>query len=276
MDENGQPLFVVFCQVIDFTVISDLAQMLLFSPCVADELPVPNTTMESVMPNYYVDFNNNTSETWTMGVYQELPGSIGLASVSWKQTTVPQMGESGVEWSVDYNVTIANYKQIGGIGVYKASQTLEASLGSVWDCVFENNVQQLRLGSGSTSPDSIQIRNASNQLANLGIGMSGQGSVYKPDVVGGGTAQFQVTPTYYVGLFNKLVLGEVISSNVVVGPLKLVFPSGLNCATVTARMDGANIRLSITYSQASSVSYEVTKRLRGIQKERTGELLESA
>lgn len=276
MDENGHPSFVAYSQAIDFTAIRSLAQMLLFSPGVADDLPAYNTTMESVMPNYYVDFNNNTSETWTMGVYQELPGSVGLESVSWKQTTVPQMGESGVEWEVDYNVAIANYKQNGGIGVYKASQTLGASLGSVWDCVFENNVQQLRLASGSTLPDSILIRNASNQLANLGIGMSGQGAVYKRNVVGGGSAQFQVTPTYYFGLFNNLVLGEVISSNVVVGPQKLVFPSGLNCATVTARMDGANIKLSVAYSQVSSVSYEVVNRLRAIQLERTGELLERA
>ena len=85
------------------------------------------------MNSYYVDFNNDTPQTWTMAVYQTLPSSIGLESVSWKQTTVPQSGASGVAWDVLYNVAIANYQQIGGIGVYKASQTLKAELGSSWE-----------------------------------------------------------------------------------------------------------------------------------------------
>jgi hypothetical protein len=226
------------------------------------------------MSAYYIDFNNNTDMTWTMGVYQELPNSIGLESVSWKQTTVPTMGSSGVEWEVDYNVAIANYKQIGGIGVYKASQTLVTELGSVWECVFKDNVQQLVQGSGTAPADSIIIKNISNQMGNLGIGMSGQGSVFKKNVVSGATAQFQVTPTYYAGLFNNLVLGEVISSNVSVGPQKIVFPDGMNCATVNATMSGTTIKMSVSYSQVSQVSREVLDRLLSIQQERTGILLE--
>jgi hypothetical protein len=226
------------------------------------------------MSAYYIDFNNNTDMTWTMGVYQELPNSIGLESVSWKQTTVPTMGSSGVEWEVDYNVAIANYKQIGGIGVYKASQTLVTELGSVWECVFKDNVQQLVQGSGTAPADSIIIKNNSNQMGNLGIGMSGQGSVFKKNVVSGATAQFQVTPTYYAGLFNNLVLGEVISSNVSVGPQKIVFPDGMNCATVNATMSGNTIKMSVSYSQVSQVSREVLDRLLSIQQERTGILLE--
>jgi hypothetical protein len=226
------------------------------------------------MSAYYIDFNNNTDMTWTMGVYQELPNSIGLESVSWKQTTVPTMGSSGVEWEVDYNVAIANYKQIGGIGVYKASQTLVTELGSVWECVFKDNVQQLVQGSGTAPADSIIIKNISNQMGNLGIGMSGQGSVFKKNVVSGATAQFQVTPTYYAGLFNNLVLGEVISSNVSVGPQKIVFPDGMNSATVNATMSGNTIKMSVSYSQVSQVSREVLDRLLSIQQERTGILLE--
>jgi hypothetical protein len=226
------------------------------------------------MSAYYIDFNNNTEATWTMGVFQQLPNSIGLESVSWKQTTVPISGNSGVEWEVDYNVAIANYQQVGGIGVYKASQTLGSELGKVWECVFKDNVQQLVRSSGSAPGDSIIIKNTSNQLANLGIGMSGQGSIFKKGVVSGASAQFQVTPTYFAGLFNNLVLGEVISSNVAVGPQKIVFPDGMNCATLNATMSGSNIRVAVTYSQVSQVSREVLDRLLSIQHERTGILLE--
>ncbi|WP_193102719.1 hypothetical protein [Burkholderia sp. Z1] len=226
------------------------------------------------MPSYYVDFNNGTQQTWTMAVYQTLPSSIGLESVSWKQTTVPQSGSSGVTWDIFYNVAIANYQQIGGIGVYKASQTLKAELGTAWDCVFQDNVQQLIPASGSVPADSILINNKSASLANLGIGMSGQGSVYKKGVVSGAAAQFQVTPTYWVGLFNSLVLGEVISSNVVVGPLQLTYPSGLNLATVNATMDGSTIKLNITYGQQVAVENNVVERLIAAQPARSGLLLE--
>ena len=226
--------------------------------------------------DYYVDFDNQTFDTWTLAVYQTLPNSVGLDSVSWKQTTVPTQGFSGVQWTIDYNVVIANYRQVGGAGAYKASQTLSTQLGTVWDCVFKDNVQQLVLGSGSVPSDSILINNNSNLPANLGIGMSGQGSVFKQDVVGSGKAQFKVTPTYYLGLFQQVQLGEVISSNVVVGPELIQFPSGMNCATATARMDGANIKLTITYSQVTKVSYEATQRLIAARQERLGKVLEHA
>ena len=226
------------------------------------------------MTSYYVDFNNDTKQTWTMAVYQTLPSSIGLESVSWEQTTVPQSGASGVTWDIFYNVAIANYQQIGGIGVYKASQTLTTELGTSWDCIFKDNVQQLVPGSGSVPPDSVLINNKSTNLANLGIGMSGQGSVFKKGVVSGASAQFQVTPTYWVGLFNSLVLGEVISSNVVVGPLQLSYPSGQNLATVNAYMDGNTIKLNVTYGQQVAVENSVVDRIIAAQPTRSGILLE--
>ncbi|NTZ06469.1 MULTISPECIES: hypothetical protein [Burkholderia] len=226
------------------------------------------------MTSYYVDFNNDTKQTWTMAVYQTLPSSIGLESVSWKQTTVPQSGASGVTWDIFYNVAIANYQQIGGIGVYKASQTLKTELGTSWDCIFKDNVQQLVPGSGSVPADSVLINNKSTNLANLGIGMSGQGSVFKKGVVSGASAQFQVTPTYWVGLFNSLVLGEVISSNVVVGPLQLSYPSGQNLATVNAYMDGNTIKLNVTYGQQVAVENNVAERIIAAQPARSGILLE--
>ena len=200
------------------------------------------------MSNFYCDFDNQTKETYTMAVYQELPSSVGLDSVSWKQSTAPQGGRTGVNWSLDFNVAIADYKQTGGLGVYKASQTLAADLGTKWQIVFKDGVQQLIRVGNADQANQIIIANRSNQLANPGIGMSGEGSVFKQAVPSGAGAQFVVTPTYFVGLFNKVELGEVISSNVIVGPLKIVFPSGMNAVTLKASMSGANINLDLSYS----------------------------
>ncbi len=209
---------------------------------------------------YFCNFRNETTQTWAMAVYQTLPNSVGLDSVSWKQTTVPQSGYSGVSWEVDYNVAIADYQQTGGIGVYTASQTLDTLLGKEWNCVYKDNVQQLESAGNAPQGNQILINNLSDRLANLGIGMSGQGSVYKQDVLSGATAQFTVTPTYWAGLFNQVVLGEVISSNVTVGPLELVFPGGLNAATLIATLDGSTINLKVEYGSQIVTDMETVKR----------------
>lgn len=214
------------------------------------------------MATYYVDFNNNTDRTWTMAVYQTLPNSVGLDSVSWLQSTAPKGGSTGVQFDLTFNVALANYKQDGGIGVYKASQTLSADLGSAWQIVYADGVQQLEPAGSAPLPQQILITNASNKSANPGIGMSGSPSVYKPNVNSGAAAQFQVTPTYYVGLFNNVVLGQVISSNVIVGPKVLQYPSGDTQATVTADLDGDKIILRIDYGATVSLSLaEVETRL---------------
>ncbi|NEP76398.1 MAG: hypothetical protein F6K25_32605 [Okeania sp. SIO2G4] len=197
---------------------------------------------------YYVDFENQTDRVWTMAVYQKIPSSIGLDSVAWKKTIVPPDGESGVEWEITYLVALANYKQSGGIGVYKSSQKKKnISLGTQWKVVFKEGVQQLVPDGNAGSGDLIVINNDSNKFADIGVGMSGEASLYKKDVVSGSGAQFQITPTYYVGLFNDLELGTVISSNVVVGPLELKFPGGDNKAILKAYMDGQTIKLDLDY-----------------------------
>jgi len=195
---------------------------------------------------------NNTDQTWTFGVYQTIPDmSVNkLENVSWLQSSVPKGGNSGVSFQVNYNVLVANYVQSGGKGVYKASQTLSANLGTNWDVVYQEGVQQLVMGSGPPPPaDSIFISNKSGLQASPGIGMSGRGSVYKNNIYSGSQALFQVTPTYYVAVFNSIVLGQVISSAVSVGdPIPIVFNAPSNIATATLDLVGNTLKLKVTYS----------------------------
>jgi len=199
------------------------------------------------MAKYFMDFINKTDRVWTMSMYQTLPSSTGLDSVSWLQAAAPPGGSTGVEFEIKYNVAVANYAQDNGIGVYKASQILDADLGTSWEIVFEDGVQQLKAVGTAPQKDQLLITNKSGRIANPGIGMSGSGAVFKNGVNSGAAAQFQVTPTYYIGLFNNVVKGEVISSNVIVGPKKIVYPSGETRGTATATLDGSTIVLSVSY-----------------------------
>lgn len=219
--------------------------------------------------SYYIDFVNNSGRTWTMGVYQTLPDSVGLESVSWLQTTVADGGESGVSWDVDYLAMLASYKQTAGKGVYKASQKKATSLGKRLRIVYSEGIQQLVEDGAADRPDQIYIFNDSGETANPGIGMSGQGAVYKKEIFSGTGSQFVVTPTYWVGLFNELVLGQVISSNVTVGPEKIKFGEGQNLATVTARVDGNTLKMDIKYGRMTSLSMDlVNARISAMSRQR--------
>ncbi len=203
------------------------------------------------MEKYYVNFQNDSDRTWTMAVYQKLPGSVGLDTVAWKKTAVPPSGYSGVTWNLIYNVAIADYRQLAPLGVYTASQVLETSLGTEWDIVFDQGVQQLvPVGTlDGELGDHILINNRSGLTANPGIGMSGRGAAFKRDVLSNASAQFKVTPVYYAALFRNVELGEVISSNVEVGPIKLTFNAGANVANICATRHGDAIELESSYSR---------------------------
>lgn len=207
--------------------------------------------------SYFVDFVNETDRTWTMAVYQKLPNSLGLDSVVWKKTTVPSGGASGIKWDISYLVALANYKQERRDDVYKASQTKKnIKLGSEWRVDWKEGVQQLVEVGSCSSHDLIVINNDSHRFADVGVGMSGTPSNYKKNVPSGSGAQFKITPVYYVGLFNDVKIGTVVSSNVVVGPLKLEFEKGENQALLTAKMTRSTIDLKLTYCTNVSVSYE--------------------
>lgn len=190
------------------------------------------------MTTYQVNFANETPNTWTLCVYQTLPDSVGLDSVSWKQTRVPRNGESGVQWDIQYLACIANYKQTGGKGVYKASQKMGTELGIQWVCDYKEGVQQLSQ-SGTTTAGQLLITNKSLELANLGIGVDGDIALVKRDVYSGNNAQFVVKPKYYVALFSDLTQGEVISGNQIHGPLEIVFSGGQTVKNYVAKIEGS-------------------------------------
>ena len=88
------------------------------------------------MSIYSVNFSNETPGKWIMCVYQKLPRSPELDSVSWKQITVPPQGQSGIQWSTQYLACLASYEENGEEGVYSVSQKLNTDLGKKWKCVF--------------------------------------------------------------------------------------------------------------------------------------------
>ena len=222
------------------------------------------------MTTYNIDFDNETPDTWTLCVYQELPDSPGLDSVSWKQTTVPKNGTSGVQWNIQYLAALANYKQDGGKGVYKASQKLDTDLGKKWKCEFKDAVQQL-YSDGDTTIGQLLITNQSGKLANLAIGMDGDIALVKSDVYSGNSAQFTVKPKYYVALFSNLVQGEIISGNQIHGPIEVVFDGGQISKEYVAKIEGATFIFEEvgTNNRVVAPYAQIQDRIRSINAKKT-------
>lgn len=240
---------------IEHTASSEFRWKVTVSYIGSSVVTLPTAAAAAAGTVYSIDFENSTPDTWTLSVYQTLPASPGLKSVSWKQTTVPKSGESGVQWNVDYLVGIANYKQVGQKGVYKSSQKLGTALGTRWAARFESGAQQL-FQDGTANPGQVIIENQSGELANLAIGMDGDMALVQADVYSGNAAQFEVTPTYWVALFKDVVQGEVISGNQVHGPIKAVFPSGKTSLTYVAYIDGSTFKFGLKGGQMLSAPLE--------------------
>lgn len=206
-----------------------------------------------------ITFDNQTDRVWTMVVYQTLPRSTDLDSVSWQQVTVANSGGGTVSWTNTLNAVIAGYTATGGTQLYKASQLLDATSGSAWKIVFESGIQQLQPDGRAPLATQIQIANVSGRLANPGLGMAGKGAVYQQGLPSGLKVLFETSPLFWVALFESIQPGEVITRGsdrkmsfltTMAGPWALKYPPGQNSATLKAWIEGSSFQASLDYTAA--------------------------
>jgi hypothetical protein len=208
------------------------------------------------MADYSVKFVNDptTKQTWTMAIYQTIPNMGVFDNVSWKQASAPPSGSKSVGWALTYNAALADFFSEGDSGVYESSQVLASNLGQKWLVTNTDGTQQLAQSSDAVPDGYIYIANTSGLKANVGIGMSGVGSVYQKGVLSGSTAQFKVTPRYWASIFNKVVAGEVISTAIsATDPVEIVFAGGITAITLTAWVEGQTLHFGDRSLTTSSV-----------------------
>ncbi|CAG8589159.1 42_t:CDS:2, partial [Ambispora gerdemannii] len=162
------------------------------------------------MSEYFIDFINDVpDDTLTFGVYQTYANTPGIDSVAWLRADVPESGTAGVKFYETYCVVNADYYDDNQKGRYMASQTYDTKLGAAWTLVDSEKVSQFSKKVGYSGADNlITIRNSSKNTASLGIGMSGRLSAIKKKVYVDALAAFKVTPTFWVGIFSDLQIGD--------------------------------------------------------------------
>lgn len=207
-----------------------------------------------------ITFNNQTDRTWTMAIYQTLPKSTNLDSVSWQQVTVAESGVNSISWANTFNAVIASYTDSEGKQLYKAFQLPAASPGSAWKIVMKGGILQLQADGSAPLSTQIQIANVSGQLANPGLGMDGKGAVYQQGLFSGLSVLFETSPLLWVGLFDLISPGEVITGGLnrkvsfmttMAGPWALKYPAGQNGATLKAWIENSSLQTSLEYTGAA-------------------------
>ena len=199
------------------------------------------------MGNHTLDFHNKTDRAWTMGLYQTFSSPVDLDSVAWSLMTVAagRVGVSGFDLS-PLGLFLASYSQDGGRSVYRVeAKTLETVPGTTWQ--IENRPGSAFREIGRAQGREIVIRNSTGRVFTAGFGMGGSPSVYKKALESGTSLTVDPLPTIYVGLFNHLEKGEVISGNIAVGPLVLQYPRHETCAALKASVQGNETVLSLAY-----------------------------
>ncbi|CAG8441229.1 13850_t:CDS:10 [Ambispora leptoticha] len=167
---------------------------------------------------FYVDFYNDIPSTYvedgallTFGLYMKYPKAPGLNNIAWLKADVPEKGMAGVSFKKEYSVISAYYNDEDQIGVYNSRQIFKTELGKEWTLTKYRKIAQFeKTTTYSGNPNVISIQNKSGNLAHLGIGIDGRLACVKPVYDGAKTA-FKVNETYFVGVFNELVEGQVIT-----------------------------------------------------------------
>jgi hypothetical protein len=149
---------------------------------------------------------------------------------------VPTYGISTVQWNIQYFVCIANFKQDGLEGEYKANQKVDTELGKEWkyDGLLLSEV-------GDTTEGQLKISNQSSKPTNLAIGLAGDITLVKKNVFTGGSAQFVEKPKYYLALFSKISQGEVIPGDFVASPIEILFEAGQTKKQCVAKLEKGNL-----------------------------------
>lgn len=201
--------------------------------------------------NYQIDFENSTDENYYFAVYQKLPESAGLMSLAWQVRRVPkqignQPSTSTVTWTMNYGIAIADWDK--DHKKFTGSQTAPATLGNEYEVISQGPFPNInRQPVGTTDPGQIVFKNNTKQpnAMNLAMGlMVGDNLAVVQEVVHANeSVNFDVHPTYYVACYRSIELGDLVDSDVQLGPVKVEFENGETTMKVVAYIDAGVYKL---------------------------------
>ena len=195
--------------------------------------------------NYTVRFKNSTPNAYHFAVYQQHPESPGLDSIAWQVRGLPPNGINRADWSLDFQVAIANWDE--NAGQYTGRQLVQANLGEVYSAVIvQGDIPDIqKTPTGTTSPGLIKLQNNTNpaKAVTMGFAVSNTLIAAEKSVSAGATTNFKVHPEYYIACYRNIKEGQLVDEGIQVGPVKLVFADQNTDYTVEAAMEAGRVYL---------------------------------
>ena len=202
---------------------------------------------------YNMTFINATDQPWHFGVYQKNPESPGLTSVAWQVRGVPPIegskpSSAEVNWTLNYGICIADFdKDING---YTGKQFAPANLGNIYKVITLDGIPSIDNEPIAVGmEDQIVLKNQTGppaQEVTMGFTVGNNILAVQPDVGGSQETIYRVHPTYYVACYRNIVLGQLVDSGVVIGPVEVKYEAGARAAKILASKDaGGNYRLTV-------------------------------
>jgi hypothetical protein len=197
-------------------------------------------------------FVNASPRGWTLAVYQQLPGSIGLRGVVWGQASAPAGLSARLTWEPAFESWLGGVREAGRERWRGGSGGRLLRAGSAWKVVAGEEGRRLEPAGAAPRDDHVVIHNVSGGLAHPTLRLPGARPVGPRDVPSGAAAQFHVAPHFWAALVADVVHGEVVESNVVVGPVRVEFPPGCRRVSFIAAVDETGrIELRVAFPTAA-------------------------
>ncbi len=187
--------------------------------------------------NYHITCVNSTDKGNHFGVYQTYPNSPGLKSVAWKVRGVPPKGQipstADIDWTLKYGVSIAKWEPNGK--TYTGQQIANAELGKAYQVVMtEGDIPTIvQIPDKGTEAGLIQFKNNTNEPLDMGFTMDGS-LISVQNVDGGATINFEVHPVYYVACYRNIREGQLVDSDIEIGPVEVKYEDGYTKCSVEA------------------------------------------
>ena len=202
---------------------------------------------------YNLTLVNSTDQPFYYGVYQKFPLSPGLVSVAWQVRGIPpQKGDlpssAKVKWTTNYGLCIAKFDE--DTRVYKGEQFAPAYLGNEYQVVSFEGIPSIDTKpTGVTMADEIVFNNNTGppaQTLTLGFTVCDNIIAVQDNVGGNENTEYRVHHKYYVVCYRDIVLGQLVDSTVVLGPVEVNYEGGARTARVVASKDATgNYHLNV-------------------------------
>ena len=197
------------------------------------------------MASYALQLYNATSKGYHFCVYTKPPKSIGLRTVAWKCRWIPAAGNkpssANVDWTMDYGVAICNFDQNGKNST--GQQVINVELGKAYEVIPGPTINPNPTLDNVVEDGEVKFKNNSKQTLEMGFTID-KNFMGTQTVLYGESILTDVHMKYYVALYRSKSEGDAITSDVIAGPIEVVFDKGTTVYEVTADKCGGKVCLT--------------------------------